>query len=153
MRVRPCNRPITYLVATVVALAAPAILPLAAQGRPDAGTLMSPAEAHRKALAGEIVFVDVRTPEEWRETGVPASALPITMHQDAPKLLAALAQATGGDKSKALALICRTGNRTSFLQAELKKAGYTQVINVAEGVVGGPFGKGWLKTGLPVKRP
>ena len=135
------------------ALSLAVLSPTFAQGRPDPGTLMSPAEAHRKAVAGEIVFVDIRTPEEWRETGIPASATPITMHQDAPKLLAALEQATGGDKSKPLALICRTGNRTSFLQAELKKAGYSQVINVAEGVVGGPFGKGWLKSGLPVKRP
>jgi rhodanese-related sulfurtransferase len=126
---------------------------LLAQGRADPGTLMTAADAHRKALAGEIVFVDIRTPDEWRETGVPASATPITMHQDAPKLLAALDKATGGDKSKPLALICRTGNRTSFLQAELKKAGYSQVINVAEGVAGGPYGKGWLKAGLPLKRP
>jgi rhodanese-related sulfurtransferase len=126
---------------------------LSAQGRPDAGTVMSPKEAHAKALAGEIVLVDIRTPEEWRETGVPASAQAITMHQDAPKLLAALAAATGGDTSKPLALICRTGNRTSFLQAELKKVGYTSVINVAEGVVGGPFGPGWVKSGLPLKKP
>ena len=61
--------------------------------------------------------------------------------------------ATGGDKTKPLALICRTGNRTSFLQAELKKRGYTSIINVAEGVVGGPFGPGWLKAGLPVTKP
>lgn len=137
------------LALTLLATAAP----LAAQGRPDAGTLMSAAEAHRKALAGELVFVDVRTPQEWRETGVPASALPISMHQDPQKLLAALDKATAGDKSKPLAIICRTGNRTTALQAELKKAGYSQVINVAEGVAGGPFGKGWVKSGLPVKQP
>lgn len=126
---------------------------LNAQGRPDAGTIMSPKEAHTKALSGEVVLVDIRTPQEWRETGVPASATAITMHQEPAKLIAALEKATGGDKSKPLALICRTGNRTSFLQAELKKVGYTAVVNVAEGVIGGPFGPGWLKSGLPIKKP
>ena len=38
-----------------------------------------------------------------------------------------------------------------MLQAELKKAGFTNVINVAEGMVGGPHGQGWIKTGLPIR--
>jgi rhodanese-related sulfurtransferase len=137
----------------IVALALAALASLAsAQSRPDAGRILAPAEAHAKAVAGDLVLVDIRTPDEWRETGVPATAHAISMHQDAPRLLAALAQATGGNLSKPLALICRTGNRSSHLQAELQKAGYTNILNVAEGVVGGPFGQGWLKAGLPVRK-
>ena len=104
---------------------------------PALGTVMSATEAHAKAVAGTVVLVDIRTPEEWRETGLPASAHAISMHQEARDLLAGLDKATGGDKSKPLALICRTGNRTTFLQSELKKAGYSNVINVAEGAYTG----------------
>jgi rhodanese-related sulfurtransferase len=40
---------------------------------------MSAREAHAKALAGELVLVDIRTTDEWRKTGVPASGYAITM--------------------------------------------------------------------------
>jgi rhodanese-related sulfurtransferase len=143
-----------YAIAIVATLALPAL----AQTRPGArelsrGQVMAPAEAHAKALAGELVLIDIRTPEEWRETGIPASARPITMHQEVATLIAALDAAAGGDRTRTLALICRTGSRTTFLQSELKKIGYSNVVNVAEGVVGGANGPGWVKSGLPVKRP
>lgn len=112
---------------------------------------MSPGDAHAKAQAGSIALVDIRTPAEWRETGLPASAHAITMNQDAPALLAALDRVLGGDRSKPLALICRTGNRSSALTAELRKAGYTNLIDVSEGVAGGRNGPGWLKAGLPTR--
>lgn len=115
--------------------------------------VITPTEAHRKAQAGEVVLVDIRTPDEWRQTGVPTSAAAITMHQDAAKFVSALDAAAKGDRTRPIALICRTGNRSSHMQAELRKLGYTNVIDVAEGVVGGPKGAGWLKAGLPVKAP
>jgi rhodanese-related sulfurtransferase len=111
---------------------------------------MTPLEAHSRASTGEIILLDIRTPEEWRETGVPASAQALTMHQDAKKFFTALEAATKGDRTKTIALICRTGNRSAALQAELIKAGYASVVDVAEGVVGGKYGPGWLKSGLPV---
>ncbi|MCB1513456.1 MAG: hypothetical protein KDJ18_01315 [Hyphomicrobiaceae bacterium] len=116
-----------------------------------AGEVMTPAEAHEKALKGEIVLVDVRTPDEWKQTGLPASGHAITMHQQGPDFLRQLDQALGGDRSKPLAVICRTGNRTGSLVAPLEKVGYTRVINVAEGMVGGRYGAGWIKAGLPIR--
>jgi rhodanese-related sulfurtransferase len=112
---------------------------------------MSVADAHRQAGEGRVTLVDVRTPEEWRETGVPASAHAITMHQDPKALVANLDRVLGADRTKPLAIICRTGNRTGRLQAELAKLGYVNVIDVAEGVAGSGAGPGWLKTGLPVR--
>jgi rhodanese-related sulfurtransferase len=139
-------------VAVLAAVAAWAGVPASAQqSRAPKPHTMTPIEAHKRALAGEIVLLDIRTPDEWRETGVPVSAQPITMHQDAAKFFSALEAATKGDRSKAVALICRTGSRSAALQTELAKAGYTNVIDVAEGVVGGRNGAGWLKAGLPVK--
>lgn len=117
-----------------------------------AGEIMSAADAHAKAAKGEITLVDVRTPDEWKQTGVPASAHTITMHQPGPQLLQQLDAALGGDRSKPLAIICRTGNRTGSLAGPLQKAGYTNVIDVSEGVAGSRAGQGWFKAGLPVRK-
>ncbi len=117
-----------------------------------AGEVMTPQEAHEKALKGEVVLVDVRTAQEWQQTGLPASGHAITMHQQGPDFVAQLDKALGGDRSKPLAVICRTGNRTGSLVAPLEKAGYARVINVAEGMVGGRYGPGWIKSGLPLRK-
>jgi rhodanese-related sulfurtransferase len=117
-----------------------------------AGEVMSPQEAHEKAMKGEIVLIDVRTPQEWQQTGLPASAHAITMHQQGPEFLRQLDAALGGDRSKPLAVICRTGNRTGSLVKPLEQVGYTRVINVAEGMAGGRYGPGWVKAGLPLRK-
>lgn len=121
----------------------------AQQSRPG---YLSVADAHRKAQAGEVVLVDIRTSEEWRETGVATSAHAISMHQDPRAFFKGLDAALGGDRSRPVALICRTGNRSSSLQSELRRAGYTNVIDVSEGMAGSRAGPGWLKVGLPVRK-
>jgi DNA-directed RNA polymerase alpha subunit len=50
-----------------------------------------------------------------------------------------------------IGLICRTGNRTTHMQKVLQDAGFTQVINIKEGMVGSAAGPGWLARGLPVE--
>ena len=110
---------------------------------------MEAATAHEKALKGEILLVDIRTPEEWKQTGVPATAHAITMHQNGQLFLSALLNAAGGNSKMPVAVICRTGSRSTALAGPLLKAGFPNVINVEEGVVGGPRGTGWIKRGLP----
>ncbi|MBU1209759.1 MAG: rhodanese-like domain-containing protein [Alphaproteobacteria bacterium] len=114
-------------------------------------TRIEASEAHAKAVKGEVVLVDIRTPEEWKETGVPASAHAITMHQDPQVFLSALLKAAGGDANKPIAVICRTGNRSTALSVPLTKAGFPHVINVVEGVAGGPGGPGWKNRDLPLR--
>ncbi len=121
-------------------------------GSAAAGELMSAADAHAKAMKGEITLVDVRTPDEWKQTGVPASAHTVTMHQAGPQLMKELDQVLGGDRTKPLAIICRTGNRTGSLAGPLQKAGYTNVIDVSEGMAGSRAGQGWAKSGLPIRK-
>lgn len=110
---------------------------------------MSPAEAHRKAVNGEILLLDIRSPGEWKRTGVGASARPVSMHE--PGFMQKVEELTGGDKSRPVALICASGGRSSAMQERLGEAGYSNVVNVAEGMVGGRNGPGWFKAGLPVK--
>jgi rhodanese-related sulfurtransferase len=140
-------RPVLLMCLAILTLVSPSVQ---AQ-RTATGTVMTAAEAHAKALAGDVVLVDIRTPEEWAATGVPASGHAITMHQAGPAFVAGLKQAMGGDTTKRLAIICNSGNRTSSIYADLQRAGFPNLINVAEGMGGGPFGQGWLKAGLPLR--
>jgi len=112
---------------------------------------MSVREAHDAAVAGKLVLIDIRSTDEWRETGLPASAHAISMHQQQQTFLSELATATGGSRATPIALICAVGNRSANLQAWMRNAGFTNVIDVAEGMIGGRHGAGWLKTGLPVR--
>lgn len=110
---------------------------------------MSAREAHDAAQRGEVLLLDIRTPAEWIETGIATSAHPVSMHQSS--FLAKLDRLTAGDMSKPVALICAVGRRSNALQGILTRMGYTQVIDVAEGMMGGSNGPGWIKSGLPVK--
>jgi rhodanese-related sulfurtransferase len=56
-----------------------------------------------------------------------------------------------GDRNAPIALICRTGNRTSQVQRYLQSVGFTQVYNISEGMAGSAAGPGWIKRGLPVE--
>lgn len=117
------------------------------------GPSIKPSDAHAMALAGELVLVDVRTPKEWLETGIPASAHSITMHQDPNSFLSELLAKMDGDRTRRLAIICRTGARTTMLQGQLLQIGFTDVLNVTEGMLGSVAGPGWRQTGLPTRTP
>jgi rhodanese-related sulfurtransferase len=142
----------TFLPATIAAFAA-ALLSwgVAMPTSAEPPRIMSARAAHEAALAGDVVLVDIRTPEEWRETGIPASAHAIDTQMEPRAFLQRLDVTAVGDRTRRIALICRTGNRSSYLQTQLTRAGYTNIVDVAEGVAGSRSGSGWLKAGLPVR--
>ena len=105
--------------------------------------------AYERAETGEVLLIDIRSLGEWRETGVAPVARPISMHEQG--FFEKLDKAVGGDHGKAVAVICASGGRSTWMQVQLLARGYTNVINVPEGMVGGPNGPGWIKTGLPIK--
>ncbi len=115
--------------------------------------VMTPEEANFRTEGGELMLIDVRSPEEWRETGVPRGARRVTIHDpDGLKgFVKAMAAAVDGDLKKPIALICARGNRSTVAQRALNEAGFTRVFNVREGFIGGPYGPGWVKRGLPVE--
>ncbi|MTW19745.1 rhodanese-like domain-containing protein [Allochromatium palmeri] len=109
----------------------------------------SPEEALAKTRSGEILLIDIRTPPEWRETGVAPEAHRIDMTD--PKFVERLLQEMGGDKSAPIALICRTGNRSGYAQKQLQSMGFDNVHNIPEGMAGSRSGPGWIRRGLPVE--
>lgn len=128
------------------ALLALATLPAHAQD-------ISAPEALQAAQDGRIKLIDIRTPPEWKQTGVAHGALPINMiHPQGPAgFLNEVMAIVGGDRTAPIALICRTGNRTTQVQKFLQAQGFTQVYNVREGMAGSSAGPGWLARKLPTE--
>ena len=120
---------------------------LAAPAQASDGILTA-AEAHRAAQAGEILLVDIRRPDEWRRTGIAEGALPLDMRR--PDFVAQLDQAVGGDRSRPVALICAAGVRTARVATALRRMGFSDLHDVSEGMTGSRAGPGWLRAGLPV---
>jgi rhodanese-related sulfurtransferase len=116
----------------------------------SAGPELTAPEALAAAQTGKVRLIDIRTPAEWRETGTAPGAGRVDFYRGPQHVLQYLDQETQGDKNAPIALICRTGNRTSQLQKYLQHLGYKQVWNVKEGMQGSSAGPGWLKRGLPV---
>ena len=110
------------------------------------GTLSTP-DAHKAALAGEIVLVDIRRPDEWERTGLGEGAVPIDMRRD--DFTDVLLTHTGGRTDAPVALICARGVRSRRMTQVLNAAGFNMIIDVPEGMLGSGAGPGWLKRGLP----
>ena len=104
--------------------------------------------AGKALLAQHIPIVDIRTPGEWKETGILKGSIPIMFFDerggyDVDRFMKALN--TKVDTKKPFALICRTGSRTSMLAPFLSKTfGYT-VYNLQGGILYA------IKSGLPVE--
>ncbi len=107
-------------------------------------------EAYESSQAGKMRLIDIRTPQEWRQTGVAPGAGRVDFYRGPEVLVQSILQMVGGDKNAPIVLICRTGSRTSVAQKYLQSIGFTQVYNVSEGMAGSAAGPGWLKRGLPV---
>lgn len=133
------------LAATGIAL----LLAAPAHANPE---LTAP-EAAAAVAAGKVTLIDIRTPPEWKETGVAKGAKLINMlhPQGAPGFTNALLEQVKGDRNAPIALVCRTGNRSTQVQRYLQSQGFTQVFNVREGMAGSGAGPGWIKRGLPVE--
>jgi rhodanese-related sulfurtransferase len=108
------------------------------------------------------LFVDVRMEIESMYVGRPPGVVNIPWYEypdftaDAQAFVSQVLTETGGDRKRAIFLICRSGARTLDAGAALEQAGFTQVINVLNGFEGEPDEhyhrsslNGWRFDGLP----
>lgn len=89
-------------------------------------------------LAKGVKIVDVRRPEEWKQTGIlEGSKLLMSFDktgQLSPNFMAGLAAYV--KKDEPVILICRTGGRSGYLSNALsREMGYTNIYNVTDGIV------------------
>ena len=139
------------MVRILLALLSAALIVASAAAR--AGERMGAAEAAERLTQGTLTLFDVRSPAEWKTTGVPKGALAVSVHGPGgyDGFGAEVIRLTGGDRGRPIALICARGGRSGRAQETLKRLGYTQVFDVMEGVEGRAGQPGWLARGLPVR--
>ncbi len=118
-------------------------------------SLIDSTKALAGVKAGEMTLFDVRSPAEWRETGVPQGAKTVTIHdpEGMAGFVMAATRAVNGHKDKPIALICARGSRSSRAERALRAAGFSNIFNVREGMLGNSIdGPGWLHRKLPVEK-
>ncbi|MEM9550768.1 MAG: rhodanese-like domain-containing protein [Pseudomonadota bacterium] len=113
------------------------------------GQALGVAEAHKLAGRGDIVLIDIRRPDEWKRTGIGEGAHAIDMRRD--DFIEAMTAVAGDDKTAPVALICAAGVRSARLSRRLTEAGYSNIIDVPEGMLGSSAGPGWVRSGLPTR--
>lgn len=94
-------------------------------------SLESPSGAALAADQGTLL-VDIRRPEEWRETGVVEGALLVTYTDPQSFLAAVRPHLAPGQR---LALICRSGNRTSRAARDIAPLLDVPVVDIAGGML------------------
>ena len=100
---------------------------------------LTPADVQQRQAAGErLFFLDVREPAEYAEAHIAGSKL-IPLGQ--------LANHTSSlPQDLPIVAVCRSGNRSSVAISLLKRAGFTNVLNLRGGMLA------WARSGLPIKR-
>ena len=89
-------------------------------------------------LDSKIPIVDIRTPGEWKETGIIKGSIPIVFFNEQGKydingFLKELNKKV--DTTKPFALICRTGSRTKIVSAFLSTKLNYKVTNILGGIM------------------
>lgn len=110
-------------------------------------------DAHNLSSSNDVVLVDLRSEREWAQTGVAPNAKLVTIHRQGglKSFKDELTALLDGNKDQKVALICAGGVRSSRVQQYLQQQGFTQVLDVNEGMLGGFLRDGWIDQGLPVK--
>lgn len=109
---------------------------------------MTPAELHDAVLAGAVVLIDVRRPDEWTSTGLAAGAVPIDLRD--PDFITKV-RAAQGQAALPIAVICARGVRSRRMAGRLEDAGLAPIVDIPEGMLGSRAGPGWIKAGLPLE--
>jgi rhodanese-related sulfurtransferase len=120
---------------------------ISARAEPD----ISAPQALERSKQGSLLIIDIRTPEEWRETGVIPGARRVDFYRGPNVLLKSVLEMVDGNRNAPIALVCHSGSRTIQAQRFLQAQGFTQVYNLKEGMAGSPAGPGWLNRQLPLE--
>ena len=116
---------------------------------------IGPIEANKLYEENKIIIVDVRNKSEWEETGIIPGVHLVQMLNPIFKIrknfLEDITKVLGPDKNIAAAIICKSGGRSNATMEILQEAGYINITNIAEGMIGDGEKTGWITRGLPVK--
>ena len=110
--------------------------------------IMTAPEAQAAVKAGEMILLDIRSIEEWKEDGVAEGAFPVSLTEGTfGEQLSKILEQRG---DKLLGMICATGGRTEYVLSVLDKNAVSGIVDVSEGMHGNHRGPGWIKRKLPM---
>ncbi len=112
------------------------------------GTTLDAPTAHQKLITGEIIMFHIRRPDEWAATGTAKGAQRLDMRRD--DFISALDQIAGQDRNRPTALICARGVCSAHIANLLAKNGFSNIIDIPEGMLGSAAGPGWIARNLPL---
>jgi rhodanese-related sulfurtransferase len=96
-----------------------------------------------------VTLIDIRRPEEWKQTGVIKGSHKITLFNRSGRIQPDFQQKFEAvtDPEKPVILICRTGNRTAVASKLItEQLGYKKIYNVKRGITD------WIRHNNPVVR-
>ena len=107
-----------------------------------------------KELNNDLIIIDVRNIDEWKETGIIPNSKLIQMLSSEGTIrkgfVSELVTTLGEDKNIKAAIICRSGRRSSATVAMLKEQGFTNIFNITNGMLGDGKTTGWVNRNLPI---
>ena len=92
----------------------------------------------KELLVNKVPMVDIRTVEEWKETGLVKGSIPIQFFDERGEYdIRAFLEALNAkvDTTKEFALICRTGSRTMMVAQFLSDKLQYKVIDIEGGIM------------------
>ena len=106
----------------------------------------------------DVYLVDVRTPQEWKNIGVPnpsqfnKKTLQITLRNEDMSMnenfLVDLKQSIP-NKDVNIIFICKAGGRSAIAASLAMQVGYKNCSNIIDGFEGNSYGIGWKQNTLP----
>lgn len=111
---------------------------------------------HLLSSNNNVLVVDVRTPEEWADTGiVRGNNICLSIMTGANRQLNAhfisLLKQHVIVKHQPLLFLCRSGGRSQYAALLAESEGFTECYNIIDGMEGSSAGKGWKAFMLPTK--
>lgn len=107
--------------------------------------------AFAQAEAGSIYLIDIRRPDEWDRTGIAQPAIPLDMRREDFEVILRSIFEKSGDRP--VAIICARGVRSDRMNTRLQEAGFTNILDVPEGMLGSGAGPGYIERNLPLRAP
>lgn len=103
-------------------------------------TKLTPKIFSEKISNDTVQLVDVRTPEEYKESHIPSATNINYSSKNFNNSFSVL------DKTKPVFIYCRSGKRSNKSAAKLKKAGFTTIYELEGGILN------WTRQGLEVNK-
>ena len=119
---------------------------------------ISPTKAWINAKENKMIIIDVRTVNEWKETGIIPESMLINMHDsnfsEKKDFLKEIEEVIHSQPQKQIAIICASGGRSSLTSNALISKGYKNIYNVSGGILGKNNENlpGWLSLSLPIEQ-